>query len=134
MMLRKTLRKGEDKYLICRAKTMKRTTGEKIQRISNMICIIMAFFCIAAGIVTYSFGVEDGLLITQYVGIAIIPIGVIAFWMLNLILSGFGEMVDNTAKLVKLQKEANESTDKKLEEIKDEVKKVKLAFEYRNSN
>lgn len=134
MMLRKTLRKGEDKFLICRAKTMKRTTGEKIQRISNMICIIMAFFCIAAGIVTYSFGVEDGLLITQYVGIAIIPIGVIAFWMLNLILSGFGEMVDNTAKLVKLQKEANESTDKKLEEIKDEVKKVKLAFEYRNSN
>lgn len=134
MMLRKTLRKGEDKYLICRAKTMKRTTGEKIQRISNMICIIMAFFCIAAGIVTYSFGVEDGLLITQYIGIAIIPIGVIAFWMLNLILSGFGEMVDNTAKLVKLQKEANESTDKKLEEIKDEVKKVKLAFEYRNSN
>ena len=134
MMLRKTLRKGEDKYFICRAKTMKRTTGEKIQRISNMICIVMAFFCIAAGIVTFSFGVEDGLLITQYVGIAIIPIGVIAFWMLNLILSGFGEIVDNTAKLVKLQKEANESTDKKLEEIKDEVKKVKLAFEYRNSN
>ena len=113
---------------------MKRTTGEKIQRISNMICIIMAFFCIAAGIVTYSFGVEDGLLITQYIGIAIIPIGVIVFWMLNLILNGFAEIVDNSAKLVKMQKEANEATDKKLDEIKDEVKKVKLAFEYRNSN
>lgn len=113
---------------------MKRTTGEKIQRISNMISIIMAFFCIAAGIVTYSFGVEDGLLVTQYIGIAIIPIGVLAFWVLNLILCGFGELVDNSAKLVKLQKEANEATDAKLNEIKDEVKKVKLAFEYRNSN
>ena len=113
---------------------MKRTTGEKIQRISNMISIIMAFFSIAAGIVTYSFGVEDGLVITQYIGVAMIPIGVLSFWILNLILCGFGELVDNSAKLVKMQKEANESTDAKLDEIKDEVKKVKLAFEYRNSN
>ena len=112
---------------------MKRTTGEKIQRISNMISIIMAFFSIAAGIVTYSFGMTDGLKVTQYIGIAMIPIGVLSCWI-NLILCGFGEIVDNSAKLVKMQKEANESTDTKLDEIKDEVKKVKLAFEYRNSN
>ena len=97
-----------------------------------MICIIMAFFSIAVGIVTYSFAGGDSL--AQFIGIAVIPLGVITFWTLNLILTGFGEIVDNTAKLVKMQKEANESTDAKLNEIKDEVKKVKLAFEYRNSN
>ena len=113
---------------------MKRTIGEKIQRVSNIVCIVMAFFCMAVGIVAYSYGVEDGIAMTQYIGIAIIPIGVVTFWVLNLILSGFGELVDNSAKLVKMQKEANEATDKRLEEIKDEVKKVKLAFEYRNSN
>jgi hypothetical protein len=110
----------------------KRTTGEKIKRISSIICIIMAFFCIAAGIVTYSFGMEDGVLFTQYLGIAIIPVGCLTFCLISLIFSGFAEIVDNTTKIAKYVKVNGEEEIKALEEIENETKKVKLALECKN--
>ena len=97
-----------------------------------MLCIIMAFFSVAVGIMVYSFGIEDGLILTQYLGVAIIPVGCITFFMLNLILTCFAEIVDNTAKTAKETKETKEMLDTKLKEIEDEIKKVKLGLEFRN--
>ena len=94
----------------------------------------MAFFCIAAGIVTYSFGMDSGILFTQYLGIAMMPIGCLTFCLLNLILSGFAEMVDDTNKIAKYLKTNGEEVKEKLDEIKDETKKVKLALEYKGNN
>lgn len=112
----------------------KRTTGERIKRVSNIVCIIMASFCIAAGTVTYSFGMDGGILFTQYLGMAIIPVGCLSFFLLNLILSGFAEIVDSTNKIAKHMKTNDEEQLLKLDEIKDEIKKVKLALEYKGDN
>lgn len=108
---------------------LKRTTGEKIKRISNIICIVMAFFSIAVGIVTFSFGVEDGILFTKYLGFAIMVVGCLMFWLLNLILSGFAELVDNVSKISKNIKTDGEIVIDKLNETKQEVEKVKLSLE-----
>ena len=93
----------------------------------------MAFFCIAVGIVTYSFGMDSEVLFTQYFGIAIIPIGCLTLFLLNLILSGFAEIVDNTSKIAKDTKTNNEETLKKLDEIENELKKIKFSMEYKDS-
>lgn len=113
---------------------LNKTTGEKIIRVSNALCIILACFCIAFGLVVYSFGVEDNILFTKYLGIAIMPISCLLFFLLNVVLTGFAEIVDNTAKSTKTIKSNDESVNNKLNEIKNEIEKIKLSFEYKNKD
>ena len=108
---------------------MKKTIGDRIKRVVNVFCIIMTFFCIAVGIVTYSYGMESGIPITQCIGVVIIPIGFLVFCSLNLIANGFAEMVDNTQKIAETTKQTNEELKADMEQMQKEIKKLRIALD-----
>lgn len=91
--------------------------GAKIKGIAQFITVVGIIICIIAGFVIMT--IDEDLII---VGLLVMVLGSLIFWLSSFILYAFGQLVDNTDKLVELQQPSDNKTDnlklKSLENLK----------------
>lgn len=84
---------------------MYKRSGSKLKTIASVFFAIGTIISIIGGAPLVNAGIRADSVSTTVTGIAIIALGILVSWLANILIYAFGELVDNSQKLVEINEE-----------------------------